>query len=538
MPDFAGGQHLSWGIVENTSIGYVYVYSWVEGVRPLFASALSYLISVSKVTGLILDFRYNLGGGNSANNGLDLLFNEDPGGPTRWQTATRDNPGNHFSFSLSPPTFSFTPRPDYYDRPIAVLTGPAAWSYGDLSSFMMRLHPMVRFFGLPTNGAFVAPFSLSETGPGWGTYYYARAGGQMRSLVANEGFLMHKGFPVDEQVWLTRDGVAQGEDDVVKRALEWIGSVCYAHNVQLAHPTRDTLLITTRVENPLGHALDVTVTLRNGVGALMDSLSLMDDGLHGDGAAGDSIWGSVYVPSGDALIHASVRTDDLTLGTSRTLPDAAQILFTRQALITMDTRTIDLGRISMTTSQYDTTFFVRNIGYAADSLTVSVDPGNVVPDMAVSASPNAFTLSPGDSQQVTFSIHPDMLATGYYAAQVIVEYESAVDQMKLQKDFLFQVVLSSIAGVTELPTTYVLGHNYPNPFNPSTTIRYGLPLRSHVLLTVYNTLGQQVAQLVNGDMEAGYHEVKFDGSHLASGVYLYRMRAGSYVETRKLLLMK
>ncbi len=88
------------------------------------------------------------------------------------------------------------------------------------------------------------------------------------------------------------------------------------------------------------------------------------------------------------------------------------------------------------------------------------------------------------------------------------------------------------------PGRLELSQNYPNPFNPSTTIRYGLPARSHVTLTVYNTLGQQVAKLVNGEQEAGYHEVKFDGSKLASGVYLYRMQAGSYVETRKLLLVK
>jgi hypothetical protein len=80
--------------------------------------------------------------------------------------------------------------------------------------------------------------------------------------------------------------------------------------------------------------------------------------------------------------------------------------------------------------------------------------------------------------------------------------------------------------------------NYPNPFNPSTTIRYGLPNRSHVSLTVFNTLGQQVSQLVNGEQEAGYHEVNFDASGLSSGVYLYRMQAGSYVETRKLLLVR
>jgi photosystem II stability/assembly factor-like uncharacterized protein len=89
-----------------------------------------------------------------------------------------------------------------------------------------------------------------------------------------------------------------------------------------------------------------------------------------------------------------------------------------------------------------------------------------------------------------------------------------------------------------IPSLCRLDQNYPNPFNPSTTIRYGLPNRSHVTLTVFNTLGQQVAQLVNGDLEAGYHEVKFDGSKLASGVYLYRMEAGTYVETRKLLLVR
>jgi hypothetical protein len=90
----------------------------------------------------------------------------------------------------------------------------------------------------------------------------------------------------------------------------------------------------------------------------------------------------------------------------------------------------------------------------------------------------------------------------------------------------------------ELPREFTLTQNYPNPFNPSTTIRYGLPNRSHVTLTVFNTLGQQVVQLVNGDMEAGYHEVKFDGSKRASGVYLYRMQAGSYTSTRKLVVIK
>lgn len=90
----------------------------------------------------------------------------------------------------------------------------------------------------------------------------------------------------------------------------------------------------------------------------------------------------------------------------------------------------------------------------------------------------------------------------------------------------------------EAPAEFALSQNFPNPFNPSTRIRYGLPNRSNVTLTVFNTLGQSVSTLVNDEMEAGYHEVQFDGSGLASGVYLYRMQAGSYVETRKLLLVR
>jgi len=90
----------------------------------------------------------------------------------------------------------------------------------------------------------------------------------------------------------------------------------------------------------------------------------------------------------------------------------------------------------------------------------------------------------------------------------------------------------------DVPTTYVLYQNYPNPFNPSTTLRYGLPQKSSVNLVIFNTFGQQVAELVKGEMEAGYHELQFRGEGLASGVYFYRLSAGSFVETKKLLLLK
>ena len=89
-----------------------------------------------------------------------------------------------------------------------------------------------------------------------------------------------------------------------------------------------------------------------------------------------------------------------------------------------------------------------------------------------------------------------------------------------------------------LPQKFDLEQNYPNPFNPSTTIRFSLPKRSRIALTVFNTLGQQVAVLASGDLDPGTLEVRFDGGELASGVYFYRLKAGDYLAVKKLLLLR
>jgi hypothetical protein len=102
--------------------------------------------------------------------------------------------------------------------------------------------------------------------------------------------------------------------------------------------------------------------------------------------------------------------------------------------------------------------------------------------------------------------------------------------------------LSEMTGVNDkqndMPITFSLEQNYPNPFNPGTTIKYALSKPAHVTLTIYNSLGQKAAELISKDMNAGVYTTEWNASGFASGVYYYRIAAGDFVRTKKLILLK
>ena len=98
-----------------------------------------------------------------------------------------------------------------------------------------------------------------------------------------------------------------------------------------------------------------------------------------------------------------------------------------------------------------------------------------------------------------------------------------------------------ITAVNEINWTaaqFLLGQNYPNPFNPNTTIKFSVPIATYVVLSIYNTMGQKIVDLISKDMNAGTYATDWNASGFASGVYYYRMQAGSFTETKKMLILK
>jgi len=101
-----------------------------------------------------------------------------------------------------------------------------------------------------------------------------------------------------------------------------------------------------------------------------------------------------------------------------------------------------------------------------------------------------------------------------------------------------ELYANNVNNENETPSSFRLEQNYPNPFNPSTIISYQVPINNFVSLKIYDVLGKEIKTLVNKNQEAGYYKVDFDGSNLQSGIYFYQLKAGSFIEIKKMLLVK
>lgn len=121
------------------------------------------------------------------------------------------------------------------------------------------------------------------------------------------------------------------------------------------------------------------------------------------------------------------------------------------------------------------------------------------------------------------------------------KYTEWMGQRDAEYAAIHEVLMTGVTGVEEipgLPVEFSLDQNYPNPFNPTTVINFSIPASANVSLKVYNAVGQEVATLVNEFKNAANYKVDFNGSKLSSGVYFYKLDAGNFVQTKKMLLIK
>jgi hypothetical protein len=234
-PNFFAGNYVRAGIVTGTNIGYIYVWGWTGNAETEFANAVYQLTQVDKVAGLVVDYRFNVGGFIRAPLLGTAMLAERPA-PTLGNDQ-RLKPYDHFLMTtlITPDFFKVDflhsgnrdiPVKLSYAGPVAVLVGPGAVSAGDFGSELLRSLPVARTFGKSTSMALGLP-----TQPALGTFINLGPDWDARVSESNsyavgrpKDYLIHTEFPVDELVWLTPGDVAAGQDTVVLTAMKWLNA--------------------------------------------------------------------------------------------------------------------------------------------------------------------------------------------------------------------------------------------------------------------------------------------------------------------------
>jgi len=283
IPQFIDDEFVSWGIVEGTDIGYIYVNCWLGNtqyqISQKFYEAINTLMNEHTTSGLIIDYRLNHGGYMPiAHQGYSLLFNEDVkcvdyevrGNPDR-RLLMKD----HATFSAELFTIPGN-ESTFYDKPIAVLSGPGAVSNGDWEILRTGLHPNARRFGKTSNGGYSSLQSKSLGNSDWEFNYTYGVGYLVDGYVS----LSHYQLKVDEEVWLTKEGVISGKDDVVEAALNWING----NTTHIATNTNepDEFLLAQNYPNPFNPSTNIeyqikksgfiNITIYNSIGEKIKTL--------------------------------------------------------------------------------------------------------------------------------------------------------------------------------------------------------------------------------------------------------------------------
>ena len=177
---------------------------------------------------------------------------------------------------------------------------------------------------------------------------------------------------------------------------------------------------------------------------------------------------------------------------------------------------------------------VYNAAYLHNNLAIKIEKGLGW----LEENPSTGTVTPGGSQSVDVIFNSTGLTTGAYTGIMNVNSNDPIRPVKSIRVKLIVGVVGVQNTSLGVPTEFSLNQNYPNPFNPTTVISFAIPKESFVSIKIYDILGKEVSKLVNETKQAGFYDLNFDASSLSSGMYFYKIEAGNFVQTKRMLLMK
>ncbi|MCW8812739.1 MAG: T9SS type A sorting domain-containing protein [Chlorobium sp.] len=528
---------VTYGIIDGTNIGYIYVYHHqYAGVSTEFDAAVQALMQTD---GLIIDIRVDWGGSYGLNTGISRLINYSTYTLDMMKRCSTQNlfeicPSNQWFISEIPADIG-----TYYDRPVAVLIGSGCVSYGDITSWQLTYVPNAKFFGRPPVAAFSGMVLYNQPyKPG---YYLQCPDVTFVDHYFPSEIRWAQEFPDFEEVWLTPDGVANDEDDVVNRALDWMNNLVFPHTVatdkKYYSQNEDTVYLSTIIENPNSHQLSARGYIHNLNDVLIDSLDLTKQAFTDEG----EIWiGNKIAPVGEDFFKVSLTAFDQTASTSFTAPNATR--FATAGSVIIDSLIVTYNSFART---YTINALVKNDGQTTSVNNLQIFMSSE--DSSITYLYGSLTVDSLAAQQVS-------QATGSYTVRVdtnlfsgVFDFDFAISSNGWQ--YWENTVMYIVTGVEEeelQPLTFNLEQNYPNPFNPSTTFRYSIPTQSKVVIKVYDILGNEIAILMDEEKQVGTYELTWNAANLPSGVYFYQLRAvdpstGSgqgFVKTKKMLLLK
>jgi hypothetical protein len=527
-PDFSIREQGSYGVIENTNIGYIYIYQHAidipKTINQIFQEAVTNLYNAD---GLIIDLRFTLGGEaqNSLYGGFDLLLNKTIIEP---KFVKRCNATDLYSLCDYLPGWwstSFTPNPNtFFQKPVAILVGPQCGSMGDFTAYKFKNLPNGKFFGKTTRGLMGSIDGWYEGNGYKGWILFTQVEESYHSDCPYQ-YLSGKDFPIDKEVWLTKEDVANGYDTVVEEAVSWINNLSHSYNVTINKSyTQNEIEFAADVKNPNNHSLSIVADIINN-NSVVDSIncSIVGNKI-------SEIWSAPG--NSEDFYSVTIRTKDIEDTTVHTLPNIVR--FTTAGPIKLDS----IRFVKGITNYYNLRPFARNEG---TSLTISNakiqlrsnDPWVTSIAGAITLPSIAPSASVGASSWIAISYY-DSIFPGYFNLKA----EMSVDGWTYWTDSIRINVITGIEEESTLPTSFKLEQNFPNPFNPTTTIGFGIPEKGNVRLSVLNILGEEIKVLLNEEKGAGYHSVGFNGSDLPSGVYFYKLVAKDFVSTKKMILIK